>query len=105
MNTCTYIHTFIHTYTYQASKLPSKAKLPVAKCAVNEKLHTAINKLVRTGYHHCWIVEDATSKKPLGVLSLTDGMCVCVFVCYMIHAFMYLCMYVYIQMDMTIAGL
>lgn len=56
----------------QESKL-IKDKLPVAKCAVYEKLNAAIKKLVRTGYHHVWIVDDNTTKRVVGVLSLTDS--------------------------------
>jgi hypothetical protein len=35
-------------------------------------LSKAIHSLVRTGYHHCWVVGDVATKTPVGVLSLTD---------------------------------
>mmetsp|Transcript_36135 Transcript_36135/g.87928 ORF Transcript_36135/g.87928 Transcript_36135/m.87928 type:complete len:224 (+) Transcript_36135:447-1118(+) len=56
--------------TIQASKM-GKAKLPVAKCGKGDKLYQAVAKLVRTGYHHIWVVDEGI-KAPLGVLSLTD---------------------------------
>uniref|UniRef100_A0A7S0WAG3 CBS domain-containing protein n=1 Tax=Hemiselmis tepida TaxID=464990 RepID=A0A7S0WAG3_9CRYP len=64
-------HDFLkHHRSIQASKM-GKAKLPVAKCGKADKLHQAVAKLVRTGYHHIWVVDEGV-KTPLGVVSLTD---------------------------------
>lgn len=49
-----------------------EAKLAVSKCSEHEMLSKAIHSLVRTGYHHCWVVGDVAAKTPVGVLSLTD---------------------------------
>lgn len=55
----------------QATKM-GMAKIAVAKVPADEETSKAIKIMIRTGYHHCWVVEDATSKLPIGVLSLTD---------------------------------